>query len=73
MKAKLAKEEVEKVAAALENAQLEPTATEESPANENALPEPTATESPAKALTEARSSEKKEEDYVKHAECCVIS
>ena len=57
MKAKLTKEEAEKVATALENA-----------------PEPTTTvESPAKPLTEARSSEKKEEDYVKHAECCIIS
>ena len=74
MKAKLAKEEAEKVAAALENAQPEPTTTEESPATENVQPEATTTaESPAKALTEARSSEKKEEDYVKHAECCVIS
>ena len=71
MKAKLAKEEAEKVAAALENAQPEATATEE-PAKENAQPEATATESPAKALNEARSSEK-EEEYVKHAECCIIS
>jgi len=72
LKAKLAKEEAEKVATALENAQPEATATEE-PAKENAQPEPTAAESPAKALTEARSSEKKEEEYVKHAECCIIS
>ena len=73
MKAKLAKEEAEKVATALENAQPEATATEEPP-KENAQPEPTTTvESPAKALTEARSSEKKEEEYVKHAECCIIS
>jgi len=67
LKAKLAKEEAEKVATALENAHSE------SPAKENAQPEPTVTESPAKALTEARSSEKKDEDYVKHAECCIIS
>ena len=72
MKAKLAKEEAEKVATALENAQPEATTTVESPAKENAQPEHTATESPAKALNEARSSEKKEEEYVKHAECCII-